>query len=308
MQKKLIALLCASLLCVGCTGQKNPSEEEDPTSNGPVVQIDERTPEEKELAMIQSCVEDYNTDQIAKREEYYMISIPELPIGITKLPEVKSMKDLEEIPLKEYEMNIAYKGKMNIGENYDVVYTITDPTGGAFWINGYIQFEIDPKKVKENDPQFASVRSQIQPLIEKRQEVLDDLCGINVEYDMEHEQDGYYPIVKMNNQTPSNIEQMKQLAESVFTKEFLEERYYPNCFDSEHPTYKMIGNQLYGHPTDLQVENQKVIDPRYIVAAKESKDGLRVDVLYRIMDQLQPVIKTFHFVKTEAGYRLPQDF
>ncbi|MBR2595987.1 MAG: hypothetical protein IKE06_06645, partial [Solobacterium sp.] len=67
MKKTLIAGLLPLFLLTSCSARKDPSED---TSNGPVTTPDELTDAEKELLMIQGCIEDYNNDLIAEREEY----------------------------------------------------------------------------------------------------------------------------------------------------------------------------------------------------------------------------------------------
>lgn len=302
MKKLATLLLTTTLLLTGCGSTQE--EVEEPIPDGPIVETDDRTDEEKELAMIQSCISDYNDDHIEEREEYFQMELPPLPLEIQTLPEINSLKDLKSIE-PDPNSNKRFIGEQALDHNINAIYSITKPTGGMFWINGSLEFQIDPSNVVENDPQFESVRNTLIDLISHSHDSLNYLYGINVQLGEQEVEPGYYPVLSMDGFKPKSIDDIKAFAEKVYTKEFLEENYYKTSFESETPIYKMINGKLCCVQTGLAPQMNMILCPNYIVAVKDEGDKILVDLLSSIMNQVQPKIYRVTLQKTNDGYRFP---
>ncbi|MBR2829720.1 MAG: hypothetical protein IKE68_04135, partial [Solobacterium sp.] len=246
MKKTLIAGLLPLFLLTSCSARKDPSED---TSNGPVTTPDELTDAEKELLMIQGCIEDYNNDLIAEREEYYQMVIPPMPLELDRLPDVNSLNDLKPESIDSEQSNITYAGSIRAGDRYDVLFIIYKPSVNGFWLHGDIEFLVNPDDITVNDPQFADSRAALSPLLNDADDILNRLYGIDVSFDESTEDengyclctDGAYP----------TIDSLKAAAESIYTKEFLETAYYPSAFEGEFPVYKEENGRLYVLPSEL---------------------------------------------------------
>ena len=94
VKKTVLAALGVLLILCGC-GNKNKDKDVNPYEAGPVTETDTRTDEEKELSMIQGCIQDYNTNRIPEVEEYLNTQLHPLPLEVTSLPEIKSLSDLK---------------------------------------------------------------------------------------------------------------------------------------------------------------------------------------------------------------------
>ncbi|MBR3126915.1 MAG: hypothetical protein IKF35_01520 [Solobacterium sp.] len=300
MKKTLIAGLLPLFLLTSCSARKDPSED---TSNGPVTTPDELTDAEKELLMIQGCIEDYNNDLIAEREEYYQMVIPPMPLELDQLPAVNSLNDLKPEAIDSEQSNITYAGSIRAGDRYDILFIIYKPSVNGFWLHGDIEFRVNPDDITVNDPQFADSRAALSPLLNGADDILNRLYGIDVSFDESTEDengyclctDGAYP----------TIDSLKAAAESIYTKEFLETAYYPSAFEGEFPVYKEENGRLYVLPSELVRREGLTYHPEYIIAAQENGDELWIDLLASQYGQLQPVVYRLVLKQTEAGYRLP---
>ena len=79
LKKACLAFLSTVLLLSGCNNN-NGKEDISETEYGPVVEQDTRNDEEKELQMIQGCINDYNINRIPEIEEYLNTQLHPLPI------------------------------------------------------------------------------------------------------------------------------------------------------------------------------------------------------------------------------------
>ncbi|NCB32280.1 MAG: hypothetical protein EOM64_00105 [Erysipelotrichia bacterium] len=303
MKKLLTALTACLLILCGCT---SPNKANDYT--GPVVTEDTMTDEEKELHMIQSCISAYNNQQIAELEDALQISITSLPIGIDTLPEITSLNDLTEVKDAESTTNTAYVGQYSINDSYYALFFIYKPTSGTFWLNGRITFNIDPASVPDNDPKFADYKSALDPMLSVDNMILNWLYGINVTLGSEEIEPGYFPVTGMGSYTPASIDDIKAIAESVFTADFLTSNYYPAAFESASPVFKEIDGKLCCIETELMDRTYPVYNTSKIINAVEDDNSVFLDILTIINQQDQPEIKRIVMVKTDQGYRLPQNY
>ena len=300
--KRIIAVC---LLFMGLCGCFNKEETVD-TSNGPIVSQDSLTDQEKVLMMVQSCVSDYNEGKIEEREEYFQTKLPPLPIEVTSLPEISSLNDLTEINEPEKYQNAFYVGEYKINDKYSARFIIYKPTKDSFWLNGKLEFLVDPDQVIQNNEEFASTRASIEPLINNADHILNILYGVDVSRSENEVEPGYSQYIPENDGL-ATIEGIKATAESIYTTEFLETTYYDSSFNGPTPIYKMVGGTLCVSTNDLpEAPIQKTYDLSRIVAVKEDDAALYVDILVEMYGQLQPNVYQIKFVKTDNGLRLPE--
>ena len=301
--KKSILLIMLSLVLCGCANKQNDQNATPSTTNGPPVPTDEATDEEKTLRMIQECIDDYNNNLIAEREEYFQIVIPALPLEVVSLPQISSLKDLTQIE-EEYS-NAEFIGTQALDDKYTVVYRIYRPTNGSFWANGSIEFRIDPEKVTKDDSRFTEYRNALYWLLPNGTAALNYLHGLDVEL-AEDSADGiYHEVISIGGTDIRSIDALRAYAEQFYDRTFLEARYYPTSFYSSMPVYKEEGGKLYCIESDVTYAFTPDYEPAYIIAAKEDNGLVTLNLLTSVMGNLQPEVKEVILRRTEYGFILP---
>lgn len=298
MKKIFLAVFSLLFILSGCT--KNDELE---SSQNTFILQNTKTDEEKMLDMIQSCIKDYNEDKIKEREDYLQTIIPKLPIGIESLPEISSLEQLSEQTFDKTQTNAFYIGTYQIKDDYSMKITIYKPTTGSFWLNGAIQFQIDPSQVEKNNPNFSFYRDELNRIFSSKYNILNWLYGIDLTLGEEVE-DGYFEVLQIGNTNIHSIDELKSYAEQVFTKDFLENNYYPASFTNEGSVFKEINGVLCCVQSELAAPNQIQYNPSYIVQIRENDTSTDIDILYQILDQIQPTIQRIQLNKTEHGFRL----
>ena len=305
LKKQLLAILCLLLTLNGC-GTKHKDSDNDQYENGPVTEVDTRTDEEKELQMIQGCINDYNINRIPEIEEYLNTQIHPLPLEVTSLPEISSLKDLTKEEEYTTNTNCSYAGSYMIDDKYKVIFLIYEPTGNSFWLNGRILFQIDPSLVTVDDSRFTDYRNAMTTLLTREKNILNWLYGLNLVLSEEEVIPGYYEVLAMGERMPSSIDEIKQIAEEVFTKEYLEENFYYSAFYSESAMFKEVdGKVVCARSEMIEQESSSIYNPHYIIAAEERDGIVYLDMLSDSLNEVQPDIKRLTLAITENGYRLP---
>ena len=306
MIRKILLILFSLILFTACSGKKKKQPVQS-VNHELVIETEQLTDEEKELRMIQGVIRDYNEDKISDRQEYFQILIPQLPIGITELPEVNSLKDLDSVEIDQNVTNAVFAGQYKISDEYSMFFRIYHPTTDMFWTNGDVSFRVDPASVELDNPTFSEYKNVVDNLFSKENDILNWLYGINVDLGNEIES-GYYEVKGMGDYHPESIEEIRQMAEEVFTYDFLNEYYYPTAFNSSVPVYKMIGNKLCCVVTDLIIPPFTGFSSSHILAAENTDDGVRINLLSTKDGVVQPEIYEIRFVSTPQGYRLPSAY
>ena len=305
VKKTVLAALGVLLILCGC-GNKNKDKDVNPYEAGPVTETDTRTDEEKELSMIQGCIQDYNTNRIPEVEKYLNTQLHPLPLEVTSLPEIKSLSDLKKEEAYIENSNSSYAGSYMVDDRYKVIFIIYEPTGNSFWLNGRILFQIDPEQVTVDDSRFTEYRTAMTSLLEQEKRVLNWLYGLNLSLSETESFPGYYEVLSMGGVTPHSLDDIRAIAERVFTRDFLEENFYYSAFYSESAMFKEANGNVYCARSDMIAqETSSVYNPRYIIAAQERDGIIYLDMLADSLGEIQPDIKRLTMAKTDSGYRLP---
>ena len=303
MKKFLSALLIAGVFLTGCKDKTAEVQKQD-FSNGPVVTEDTETREEKILRMIQKCIEDYNTDEIAHVEDSLKTEIQPMPLELDSLPEITSLNQLTEI--KADGSNADYAGTYKIDDKYNVTFYIYHPNGGYFWLNGDVEFTVNPEYIVRDAPEFAEYKAVLDDLLPRAQLIQNYLTGFDVTFEEEATLDGiYHRVLYMNDQAPMSIEQMRAEAESVFDKKFLEDTYYYNAFESQTPVYREVDGVLYCLDSMMTGSPDNQYDTSTIIAAVDNGGKVTINLLTTVMNKTLPYIKEITIISTNNGYRLP---
>lgn len=300
--KKSILMIALSLVLCGCSasGQNTP---EPAATNGPPVPKDEITDEEKTLRMIQECIDDYNNNMIADREEYFQTDIPSLPLELSALPQITSLDDLE--PYEEPYATAFFTGLQQLDERYSVIYRVYRPNNGSFWANGSIEFRIDPEKVTKDDSRFTEYRDALYWLLPNGSAALKYLHGLDVEL-AEDSTDGiYHEVLSIGDTDIHSIDALRAYAEQFYDRSFLEARYYTASFYSSLPVYKEEGGKLYCIESDLTYAFTPEYEPAYIIAASDDNGIVTLNLLSSVMGSLQPQVREVILRRTEYGFILP---
>ena len=303
MHKTLLFLMCAGLFLTGCG--KTKTDVADDGYNGPEISADTRTPDEKKLSMLQDAVSTYNDGKISETEERLNITIPPLPIGIEKLADIQSLKDLEEIKDDEVNTNTAYSGKAQINETYAAVYHIYTLTGGSFWLNGKITFEQKLDSVLKNNPDYASIKAALDTLLQKEKTVLNAFYGLSVTLDETAEENGYRPVTAIEGVDTLSVDALKALAQEVFPQEYLQNQFYTSAFDDENSVFKEIDGVLYAQDTGLSsIPGRRQYATEYIAAVQEEETTVAIDIHTAVFETIQPEIVRIQLIRTDGGLRL----
>ncbi len=312
MKKQFKFILAVILFLSGCSRQISASETDSQSDYyGPIVSQDTRTDEEKELEMIQNCIADYQADTITDAEERLEnqgIHFPNLPLELDSLPEITSLNDLTQVEVDSSISNIYYTGMYLVNDKYQVYFMIYNPSGGSFWLNGGIQFEIDPSLVMADDPQYSEYRSALKDLLAQENDVLCWLMGINVTVSEEEgPAEGYHEVLAMGDNNPRTIDDVKAIAEKVFTQDYLEQNYYPAAFDRDSSTFLEQNGKLYCADTIISEQKSSYsLNPSYIIAAKEDNGIIQLDMLADVNGEVQPIIHRVQLARIDGGFRLPE--
>lgn len=302
--KHIAVLFSAFLLLSGCAGIGKKQVQD--TSTGPVQTSDYTSDEDKILSMIQLCIDDFNDGRIQEREEYYQIQITPLPLGVSSIPQIDSLADLREEKSDQNTTNSVYTGVLDLEDPYQMVFVIYHPSLNGFWLNGDISFRADPGKIESDRPEFSSAASALKPLTENAASILNTLYGINISYDENGmTEDGYYPFIS-DDGTVSGINDLMAKAEMVYTREFLEQNYFPMAFAGEHPVYKEMDGRLYVSPNlELNEHYNVTYNIHKIIEVQATDEQTEIDLLVDILGTTQPEIHRITMVNTPDGFRLP---
>lgn len=301
--KKIFTLFVCSILLMGCAPKEEVKED---TSNGPIIETNPLSDEEKILLMIQSCIDDYNQNKISEREEYFQTQFPPLSIEVSSLPEIISLSDLQPVEEDTSITNTAFVGEYQIDEKYSARFTVYKPTTDSFWLNGKIEFLVDIDQVSVNNAEFANTKAKLDRMLRNAESILNTLHGINatLDFDQPGPEEGYYRYLPGPDGATS-IYQLKSIAESIYTKDFLEENYYITAFEGDYPLFLEKNGQLYCAEVDIFSPFTNDYDTSRIIATKEEGDFLYIDILMNRYGQLEPTIYRLVLVSTEEGYRFP---
>ena len=302
----LTAGLILTVLITGCK-KEEPKDTISGTEYGPVVEEDTRTDEEKQLIMIQNCISDYNTGRIDEVEDYLNTNLHPLPIGVTSLPEISSLKELTPEPEYMENSNVSFAGSYEIAENLRALFLIYEPTGASFWLNGVILFQTDPEKVVKDNPEYAEYRYALSDLLGRENDILQWLYGLNLTLaEKEGPFPGYYEVLSMGGVRPRSLDDIKAIAEQVFTKEYLEQNFYFSAFYNESAMFREENGTVYCAKSEMMAQqNSSSYNTHYIIAAEKKDQTVAIDLLSESMGEVQPNIRRLTLAETENGYRLP---
>ena len=104
------------------------------------------------------------------------------------------------------------------------------------------------------------------------------------------------------------MDYIKEIAESIFTSDFLKSNYYPTAFNSSVPVYKMIDDQLCCVLTELYVLPGTEFNTSYIVAAEDTGDNVRLNILTNVEGSVSSEIYEINLINTPDGYRLSEEY
>lgn len=308
LKKYLMFLLSIMLTVSGC-GKKPESSSGTTEYYGPMTAEDTRKDEEKILTMIQGCINDYNINRIPEIEEYLNTQLHPLPIGVNSLPEISSLNDLKEENSYIENSNVTYAGSYMIDNTFKIIFLVYEPTGNSFWLNGRVLFQIDPSLVVRDNPDYSEYKTALDTLLAREKNVLPWLYGLNLNLGSQGPFEGYYEVLSIGDVHPTSISQIMEIAEQVFTHEYLEKTFYYSAFYSESPMFQEADGKVYCAKSDLALqENSYVYDTHYIINAEKRDSIIYIDMLGDSVGEVQPDIKRLTLAITEDGYRLPSAY
>ena len=305
MKKMMAAVLSALLLISGC-GSKEPS------TSTIITSVDTTSDNDKILNMIQECISVYNGtngNTVADKEKELNTVIAPLPVEISVLPDVSSLNDLTELKDEESTTNAVYIGSQTVNDKYSVVYKIYKPSS-EFWINGQITFRANLDKVTSNDVQFAEYRAALDSLLSRRTDIQQWLVRLNVTVDeTASPMEGYFLVTAMGDNHPQSIADVKAIAESVFTTDYLQYAYYPSAFEKDGSTFKEADGKLYCALSQAASVSAPVdYDTSLILAAADDNGTIHIDLLSQVAGQTDPDVLRIDMERTDAGYRFPSAY
>lgn len=301
MKKSFLVLLAAIFMISGCSQKKNIDY-----SNGPVVNEQTLSDAELELQLIQTCIDDYNNDRIAEREEYYGIDIAPLPINIDSIPEVTSLNQLDISKEQSENSNADFVATLAIDDQYSIQFTLYHITESDFWLNGTSSFLINTETAVKDDSAFSAYKSELDRLLADETDILNWMYGMDVTLsETEGPIAGYYEVLSIGTSDIHSIDELKAFAETVFPKSYLESSYYPSAFDTDSAIYKEADGILYCAASGFYPEDPtSIYDTDYIAAASDDGTSVSIDILKKVMDQVQPELHRIVLIHADNGYLL----
>ncbi|MEG0176738.1 hypothetical protein [Anaerorhabdus sp.] len=285
--KKILTILALSLILIGCSDKSNEPKE--------------LTFDEKMLLLIQECISDYNTN-VAADSIIHTIDTPALPVQIITIPQIESLKDLKE--RSDDHSNAVYIAELPI-DQYKMVFHLYGECD-SFWQCGEASFEVDTETIMPNNPQLSSVKSILDPLLDKNREVFNYLYGIGADLDeVESEKyPGYYKVIYTAGiENPTSIDQIKTYVEETFDKTFIS-KFYPEVFESESPIYIEDDGTLYCIQNTPSITDEIVYDTSLIISSQEIENEILIDIVSSYGEIIDPELKRIIITKSENGYRL----
>lgn len=286
--KKLLVLLLALILFSGCSN-----------SNEPTVLTDEQ----KTLILLQECIDEYNSYNLAE-STLPTRNTPPIPLGINQIPELTSLNQMKKI--EDEHSNAIFIVSYPI-ENYEMIFHLYNYCD-SFWSCGEASFEINPATIMPDNPTFASTKKILDDLLPRNREVFNYLYGVDIQLEGKEHPDypGYFKVLRVGDiENPTSINQIKELAESIFSYDFVS-AFYPEVFESEESIYKEIDGKLYSVENIPNLPSELYYDTSLIINSKETENEILVDIAISYEDIIDPQINRIKIQKNENGYRLAE--
>ncbi|MCI5773056.1 MAG: hypothetical protein MR210_00670 [Erysipelotrichaceae bacterium] len=292
--KKIILFILTLFLLVGC------NEKKEYDAFGQEVTPDPVSDSEKMVMMINDCIKAYNENKINDLELQYSTTLPDLPLELTTLPELVSYNELEDSEI--IGTNADFIKIYHIDDKYSIQFQLYEPLN-SIWLDSKYTFLVNPDHIIKNDPTFAKEKNILDEILTKQEIVINLLYGSGITLSNPHpSKENYYEVVEYQ-----SIDEIKSLAEDVFTQEYLV-NLYEIAFEQENAIYLEENSKLYASETTSSINARIPYNTSYIVATSYEDNKLLVDITAGYGDDILPQIYRIILIDEGKGYRLNNNY
>lgn len=292
--KKLIIFALLAFILIGCTNQKEYDEFGREVTSDPV------SDEEKIITMINECISTYNNNQINDIQQQYSTTLPTLPIEVGILPTVENFNQLTQE--ENVASNADYIYTLPIDDKYSMQFQLYQPLN-SIWLDSDYSFQVDVEQITKDNPIFAQEKELLDNLLNEQELAINLLYASGITLGDQHPtNENYFEVQEFQ-----SIDQIKAIAEEVFTQEYLN-TLYDIAFNQENPIYLEENGKLYASDTSSSISTGIPYNTSYIIATNYEDNRLLIDLAAGYQDDIVPQIYRIELVDEGNGYRLTNTY
>ena len=292
--KKLIIFTILAFMLIGCASQKEYDEFGREVTSDPV------SDEEKIITMINECISTYNNNQINDIQQQYSTTLPTLPIEVGTLPTVENFNQLTQE--ENVTSNADYIYNLTIDDKYSMQFQLYQPLN-SIWLDSNYSFQVDIEQITKDDPNFAQEKELLDNLLNEQELAINLLYASGITLGDQHPtNENYFEVQEFQ-----SIDQIKAIAEEVFTQEYLN-TLYDIAFNQENPIYLEENEKLYASDTSSSISTGIPYNTSYIIATSYEDNRLLIDLAAGYQDDIMPQIYRIELVDEGNGYRLTNTY
>ena len=292
--KKLIIFTILAFMLIGCASQKEYDEFGREVTSDPV------SDEEKIITMINECISTYNNNQINDIQQQYSTTLPTLPIEVGTLPTVENFNQLTQE--ENVTSNADYIYNLTIDDKYSMQFQLYQPLN-SIWLDSNYSFQVDIEQITKDDPNFAQEKELLDNLLNEQELPINLLYASGITLGDQHPtNENYFEVQEFQ-----SIDQIKAIAEEVFTQEYLN-TLYDIAFNQENPIYLEENEKLYASDTSSSISTGIPYNTSYIIATSYEDNRLLIDLAAGYQDDIMPQIYRIELVDEGNGYRLTNTY
>lgn len=297
MKKILVLVLLLTLF--GCQKEKEYDE------LGKEIITDQEVIDEQIITLINQCITSYNENKIPELEQQLNTTLPQKPINIKKIEPIENLNQLS----KETDLtsNADYIYRYKLDDTYSIVFRLYEPLSD-FWMDGNATFEVDPLKVTKDIPEYSDIKNTLCDLLKKNTKTINLLYGGGVELGEPNPNNPqYFEAISFEENTLKSIDQIKQLAEEVFSQQLLTS-IYEVSFGGDSPIYIEENNKLYVQESHITTRDTTPYDTSLIIATETSGNTTSVDILASFGENIMPEIFRINLVEENGKIVLNRSY
>ena len=294
--KKLIIFILLAFILMGCTNQKEYDE------FGREITADPVSDEEKIITMINECTSSYNNNQINDIQQQYSTTLPTIPIELSGLT-LPTVDNISQLTLEEnIASNADYIYNLSIDDKYSMQFQLYQPLN-SIWLDSDYSFLVDINQITKDDPNFTTEKDILDTLLNEQELAINLLYASGITLGDQHPtNENYFEV-----QEYQSIDQIKAIAEEVFTQEYLN-TLYDIAFYQENPIYLEENGILYASDTSSSISTGIPYNTSYIIATSYEDNRLLIDLAAGYEDDIMPQIYHIELIDEGNGYRLTNTY
>ena len=173
----------------------------------------------------------------------------------------------------------------------------------SIWLDSNYSFQVDIEQINKDDPNFAQEKELLDNLLNEQELAINLLYASGITLGDQHStNENYFEVQEFQ-----SIDQIKAIAEEVFTQEYLN-TLYDIAFNQENPIYLEENEKLYASDTSSSISTGIPYNTSYIIATSYEDNRLLIDLAAGYQDDIMPQIYRIELVDEGNGYRLTNTY